>query len=77
MYPSTIIFKIYDSSKEIFSLYTYRITGVGNDLNFKDRPVYVHEFVSGIGTWKLNKFIGENTLLNQEWIIDPKKKVKV
>jgi len=50
--------KFYDSSKEIFSLYTYRITGVGNDLNFKDRPVYVHEFDSGIGTWKLNKFIG-------------------
>ena len=25
---------------------------------------------------KLNKFIDENTLLNQEWIIDPKKKVK-
>ena len=25
---------------------------------------------------KLNKFISENTLLNQEWIIEPKKKVK-
>ena len=24
----------------------------------------------------LNKFIGENTLFNQEWIIEPKKKVK-
>ena len=25
---------------------------------------------------KLNKFISDNTLLNQEWIIDPKKKIK-
>ena len=25
---------------------------------------------------KLNKFINDNTLLNQEWIIEPKKKVK-
>ena len=25
---------------------------------------------------KLNKFINENTLLNQEWIMEPKKKVK-
>ena len=25
---------------------------------------------------KLNKFITENTLLDQEWIMEPKKKVK-
>ena len=25
---------------------------------------------------KLNKFISDNTLLNQEWIMEPKKKVK-
>ena len=24
----------------------------------------------------MNKFVNDNTLLNQEWIIDPKKKVK-
>ena len=29
-----------------------------------------------IASGKLNKFISDNTLLNQEWIIDPKKKVK-
>ena len=29
-----------------------------------------------IALGKLNKFIGENTLLNQEWIMEPKKKVK-
>ena len=29
-----------------------------------------------IATGKLNKFIADNTLLNQEWIIEPKKKVK-
>ena len=29
-----------------------------------------------IAIGKLNKFIADNTLLNQEWIMDPKKKVK-
>jgi elongation factor Ts len=29
-----------------------------------------------IAEGKLNKFISDNTLLNQEWIIEPKKKVK-
>tara|TARA_B100000686_G_scaffold331206_1_gene394426 strand:+ start:1316 stop:2185 length:870 start_codon:yes stop_codon:yes gene_type:complete len=29
-----------------------------------------------IAMGKLNKFIAENTLLNQEWIMEPKKKVK-
>ena len=29
-----------------------------------------------IALGKLNKFINENTLLNQEWIIEPKKRVK-
>ena len=29
-----------------------------------------------IALGKLNKFINDNTLMNQEWIIDPKKKVK-
>ena len=24
----------------------------------------------------LNKFVNENTLMNQEWIIDPKRKVR-
>ncbi len=31
--------------------------------------------VDKIATGKLNKFIAENTLLNQEWIMEPKKKV--
>ena len=25
---------------------------------------------------KVNKFISDNTLLNQEWVMDPKKKVR-
>ena len=29
-----------------------------------------------IAVGKLNKFITENTLLNQEWIMEPKKKVE-
>ena len=29
-----------------------------------------------IANGKLNKFINDNTLLNQEWVIEPKKKVK-
>ena len=33
------------------------------------------EIVEKISKGKLNKFISENTLLNQEWIMDPKLKV--
>ena len=29
-----------------------------------------------IAIGKINKFINDNTLLNQEWIMEPKKKVK-
>jgi elongation factor Ts len=34
------------------------------------------KIVEKIAMGKLNKFINDNTLLNQEWIIEPKKKVK-
>ena len=34
------------------------------------------KIVEKIALGKLNKFIGENTLLNQEWIMEPKRKVK-
>jgi len=34
------------------------------------------KIVEKIAVGKLNKFISENTLLNQEWIMEPKKKVK-
>jgi len=34
------------------------------------------KIVDKIANGKLNKFISENTLLNQEWIMEPKKKVK-
>ena len=34
------------------------------------------KIVEKIAMGKLNKFINDNTLLNQEWIIDPKKRVK-
>jgi elongation factor Ts len=34
------------------------------------------KIVDKIAAGKLNKFINDNTLLNQEWIMDPKKKVK-
>ena len=32
--------------------------------------------IEKIAMGKLNKFIAENTLLNQDWIMEPKKKVK-
>ena len=35
-----------------------------------------NKIVDKISSGKLNKFIEDNTLLNQEWIIEPKKKVK-
>ena len=38
----------------------------GKDSNIVDK------IVAG----KVNKFISENTLLNQEWVMDPKKKVR-
>ena len=34
------------------------------------------EMIDKISNGKLNKFISDNTLLNQVWIMDPKKKVK-
>ena len=34
------------------------------------------KIIDKIAFGKLNKFINDNTLLNQEWIMDPKKKVK-
>ena len=34
------------------------------------------KIVDKIAIGKLNKFINDNTLLNQEWVIEPKKKVK-
>ena len=34
------------------------------------------KIIDKIETGKLNKFISDNTLLNQEWIMEPKKKVK-
>ena len=35
-----------------------------------------NKIIEKIAMGKLNKFINENTLLNQEWIMEPKKKVK-
>ena len=35
-----------------------------------------HKIIDKIAAGKLNKFISDNTLLNQEWIMEPKKKVK-
>jgi len=34
------------------------------------------KIIDKIAAGKLNKFISDNTLLNQEWIMEPKKKVK-
>jgi len=35
-----------------------------------------NKIIDKISAGKLKKFIAENTLLNQEWVMDPKKKVK-
>ena len=35
-----------------------------------------NKIIDKIAIGKLNKFVAENTLLNQEWIMEPKKKVK-
>ena len=55
------------------------------DLLQKEKEIIIEELkISGkdpkivekIAAGKINKFINDNTLLNQEWIIEPKKKVK-
>ncbi len=55
--------KIIEKEKEII---TEELLNSG-----KDKAI-----IEKIALGKLNKFISDNTLLNQEWIIDPKKKVK-
>ena len=35
-----------------------------------------NKIIDKIATGKLNKFISDNTLMGQEWIMEPKKKVK-
>jgi len=55
--------KILQKEKEII---TDQLKNTGKDSKIVDK----------IAVGKLNKFISENTLLNQEWVMDPKKKVK-
>ena len=55
--------KILQKEKEII---TEQLKNTGKDSKIVDKIV--------LG--KINKFISENTLLNQEWIMDPKKKVR-
>ena len=59
--------------------------GLDNNLLKREKEIINEELKSSgkdkkiidkIALGKLNKFISENTLLNQEWVIDPKKKVK-
>jgi len=55
--------KILKKEKEII---TEELKNSGKDI----------KIIEKIATGKLNKFIGDNTLMNQEWIMEPKKKVK-
>ena len=55
--------KIVSKEKEII---TEELKNSGKDPKIVDK----------IALGKLNKFINDNTLLNQEWVIEPKKKVK-
>ena len=54
---------IIEKEKEII---TEELKNTGKDI----------KIVEKIAVGKFNKFISENTLLNQEWIMEPKKKVK-
>jgi len=54
---------ILNKEKEII---TEELKNSGKDTKIADK----------IAIGKINKFINDNTLLNQEWIIDPKKRVK-
>jgi len=59
--------------------------GLGQKLLEKEQEIIKEELknsgkdsaiIDKIALGKLNKFISDNTLLNQEWIMEPKKKVK-
>jgi len=59
--------------------------GLNKSLIDKEKEIIIDELknsgkdpkiIDKITIGKLNKFINDNTLLNQEWIIDPKKRVK-
>ena len=58
---------------------------LNNDILNKEREIIKEELknsgkdtkiIDKIALGKLNKFVSDNTLLNQEWIMEPKKKVK-
>ena len=58
---------------------------LNQELLSKEREIIIEELknsgkdpkiVDKIAIGKLNKFISDHTLLNQEWIMDPKKKVR-
>ena len=59
--------------------------GLDKNLLEKEKEIIIEELknsgkdakiVDKIALGKLNKFVNDNTLLNQEWIMEPKKKVK-
>ena len=71
----------------IAATYPLAIDKNGLDQNIlnKEREIITEELknsgkdskiVDKIALGKLNKFVADNTLLNQEWIMEPKKKVK-
>ena len=64
-----------NQAKYLFKVLRLNVGQVVNVLDGKTGE-YDAKIVEKIADGKLNKFINDNTLLNQEWIIDPKKKVK-
>ena len=59
--------------------------GLNQNILLKEKEIIIEQLknsgkdskiVDKIAAGKLNKFISENTLLDQEWIMEPKKKVK-
>ena len=58
---------------------------LGQNIIEKEKEIIIEELKNSgkdnkildkIAAGKLNKFISDNTLMNQEWIMEPKKKVK-
>ena len=73
------------SEKKIQNLTDSQIVELEKKLQEKEKEIITEELknsgkdpkiVDKIALGKLNKFINDNTLLNQEWVIEPKKKVK-
>ena len=66
--------EFYLQLKKIISLYSYRIIGIGSDLQVKKNP-FINEFDAGLSTFKLNKYV--EVVLNTLDLIVQNRQIKI